>query len=160
MLFFLFAAYEEKEADTRNLFSGLKISRDVSFDENINKYDVIRINMQEFLSATQNMEEMLKLLQKRILADLKNKYPEYVIEENLVFAMQDVFSRTKSSFIILIDEWDCLFREYEQDQESQKKYLDFLRFWLKDKDYIALAYMTGILPIKKYGSHSALNLFM
>ena len=156
----MLAAYYDKESDTRNLFSGLKISRDVSFDENINKYDVIRINMQEFLSATQNMEEMLKLLQKRILADLKNKYPEYVIEENLVFSMQDVFSRTKSSFIILIDEWDCLFREYEQDQESQKKYLDFLRFWLKDKDYIALAYMTGILPIKKYGSHSALNMFM
>ena len=106
----MLAAYYDKEADTRNLFSGLKISRDVSFDENINKYDVIRINMQEFLSATQNMEEMLKLLQKRILADLKNKYPEYVTEENLVFAMQDVFSRTKSSFIILIDEWDCLFR--------------------------------------------------
>ena len=60
----------------------------------------------------------------------------------------------------MIDEWDCLFREYEQDKESQKKYLDFLRFWLKDKDYIALAYMTGILPIKKYGSHSALNMFM
>ena len=116
----MLAAYYDKEADTRNLFSGLKISRDVSFDENINKYDVIRINMQEFLSATQNMEEMLKLLQKRILADLKNKYPEYVTEENLVFAMQDVFSRTKSSFIILFDEWDCLFREYEQDQESQK----------------------------------------
>lgn len=127
----MLAAYYDKESDTRNLFSGLKISRDVSFDENINKYDVIRINMQEFLSATQNMEEMLKLLQKRILADLKNKYPEYVIEENLVFAMQDVFSRTKSSFIILIDEWDCLFREYEQDQESQKKYLDFLRFWIE-----------------------------
>ena len=61
--------------------------------------------------------------------------------------------------MILIDEWDCLFREYQQDQEAQKKYLDFLRFWLKDKEYVALAYMTGILPIKKYGSHSALNMF-
>lgn len=52
---------------------------------------------------------------------------------------------------------DC--RVYQQDQEAQKKYLDFLRFWLKDKEYVALAYMTGILPIKKYGSHSALNMF-
>ena len=52
-----------------------------------------------------------------------------------------------------------LFREYQQDQNAQKKYLDFLRAWLKDKDYVALAYMTGILPIKKYGSHSALNMF-
>ena len=59
----------------------------------------------------------------------------------------------------MIDEWDCLFREYQEDKDAQKKYLDFLRAWLKDKDYVALAYMTGILPIKKYGSHSALNMF-
>ena len=73
--------------------------------------------------------------------------------------MKDVFSHTRCPFVILIDEWDCLFREYKQNKEAQKKYLDFLRAWLKDKDYVALAYMTGILPIKKYGSHSALNMF-
>ena len=73
--------------------------------------------------------------------------------------MKDVFSYTKCPFVILIDEWDCLFREYKQDKEAQRKYLDFLRAWLKDKDYVAMAYMTGILPIKKYGSHSALNMF-
>ena len=73
--------------------------------------------------------------------------------------MKDVFSYTKCPFIILIDEWDCLFREYREDKEAQRQYLDFLRNWLKDKSYIALAYMTGILPIKKYGTHSALNMF-
>ena len=77
----------------------------------------------------------------------------------LVFAMKDVYAHTKCPFIILIDEWDCLFREYKQDKEAQKKYLDFLRVWMKDQEYVALAYMTGILPIKKYGSHSALNMF-
>ena len=66
---------------------------------------------------------------------------------------------TNHPFVILIDEWDCLFREYKQNKDAQKKYLDFLRAWLKDEDYVALAYMTGILPIKKYGSHSALNMF-
>ena len=73
--------------------------------------------------------------------------------------MQDVYAQTRHPFIILIDEWDCLFREYQKDAQAQKQYLDFLRAWLKDKDYVALAYMTGILPIKKYGSHSALNMF-
>ena len=73
--------------------------------------------------------------------------------------MKDIFAKTKCPFVILIDEWDCLFREYKKDREAQKKYLDFLRVWLKDQDYVALAYMTGILPIKKYGSHSALNMF-
>ena len=73
--------------------------------------------------------------------------------------MKDIYAKTNRSFIILVDEWDCLFREYQHDTAAQKQYLDFLRSWLKDKDYVALAYMTGILPIKKYGTHSALNMF-
>ena len=80
-------------------------------------------------------------------------------EKNLIQVMKDIYASTKHSFVILIDEWDCLFREYQNDKEAQKRYLDFLRAWLKDKEYVALAYMTGILPIKKYGSHSALNMF-
>ena len=79
--------------------------------------------------------------------------------EDLIQVMKDIFAKTKCPFVILIDEWDCLFREYKKDREAQKKYLDFLRVWLKDQDYVALAYMTGILPIKKYGTHSALNMF-
>ena len=73
--------------------------------------------------------------------------------------MKDIYSKTNHSFIILIDEWDCLFREYQKDKEAQKKYLDFLRDFLKGQPYVALAYMTDILPIKKYGQHSALNMF-
>ncbi len=83
----------------------------------------------------------------------------FLDKNNLIQVMKDIYAQTSHSFVILIDEWDCLFREYQQDQEAQRKYLDFLRVWLKDKDYVALAYMTGILPIKKYGSHSALNMF-
>ena len=156
----MLAAYYDRDCDTKEFFDKLKISQSEEYLKHLNQYDVLKINMQEFLSATQGMEEMLRLLQKRLITDLKNRYSSYEIEDNLVFAMQDVYANTHHPFIILIDEWDCLFREYEQDKESQKKYLDFLRFWLKDKDYIALAYMTGILPIKKYGSHSALNTFM
>lgn len=73
--------------------------------------------------------------------------------------MQDVYNKTKRQFVVVIDEWDCIFREYKTDREAQEKYLDFLRDLLKDKGYLALVYMTGILPIKKYGTHSALNMF-
>ena len=72
--------------------------------------------------------------------------------------LQDIYSQSKRRFIIIIDEWDCVFREKKKEEE-QVQYLDFLREWLKDKPYVALAYMTGILPIKKYGTHSALNMF-
>ena len=73
--------------------------------------------------------------------------------------MMDSYLYDKCPFVILIDEWDCLFREHKEDKAGQKIYLDFLRILLKDRVYVALAYMTGILPIKKYGSHSALNMF-
>lgn len=156
----MLAAYYGKDYDSAALFDGLEISHCETFSTHLNKYNVFKINMQEFLSMTQNVDEMLKVLQKRLLKELKYKYPEYVDSGNLVFVMQDIFSYTGQSFIILIDEWDCLFREYKEDEEAQRKYLDFLRVWLKDKAYIALAYMTGILPVKKYGTHSALNMFM
>lgn len=155
----MLAAYYDCSADTAELFDGLKISRAKTYLEYRNQYDVISINMQEFLSVTNNMEEMLALLQARVIRELRHKYPDYAEDAHLVFVMKDIYAYAHRSFVILIDEWDCIFREYQQDMEAQRKYLDFLRLWLKDQSYVALAYMTGILPIKKYGSHSALNMF-
>lgn len=155
----MLAAYYGSGKDTSSLFDSLKISGCKTYRQNLNQYDVLKINMQEFMSATNSMDEMISVLQQRILEDLKRQYPVQVMGDNLIFAMQDIYADTGRSFVILIDEWDCLFREYKQDKGAQKKYLDFLRAWLKDKDYVSLAYMTGILPIKKYGSHSALNMF-
>ena len=157
----MLAAYYDRSENTEELFQNLMISKDSSYRENLNQYDVIKINMQEFLSLSGTIEEMLQMLRDYLLSDFKEAYHEvhFRDEKNLIQVMKDVFSYTKCPFVILIDEWDCLFREYKQDKEAQKKYLDFLRVWLKDKDYAALAYMTGILPIKKYGSHSALNMF-
>ena len=156
----MLAAYYDREHDAHLLFKDLAIGTASTYQKHLNQYDVIKIDMQEFLSATDSVEEMIRLLQDRLVQELHRKYPEYVSGSHLIFAMKDIYAATKRPFVILIDEWDCLFREYEQDGDAQKKYLDFLRAWLKDKDYVALAYMTGILPIKKYGSHSALNMFM
>ena len=85
--------------------------------------------MQEFLSATENIDQMLRMLNDYLLFDLKEQYGQvrFRDENNLVQVMKDVYSYTKHPFVILIDEWDCLFREYQQDQEAQKKYLDFFK---------------------------------
>lgn len=157
----MLAAYYDRSENTEELFQNLSISKDRSYKENLNQYDVIKINMQEFLSMSETVEEMLQMLKDYLVSDFKEAFREIQFrdEKNLIQVMKDVFSYTRCPFVILIDEWDCLFREYKQNKEAQKKYLDFLRAWLKDKDYVALAYMTGILPIKKYGTHSALNMF-
>ena len=157
----MLAAYYERGEDAEELFANFAIGKAESFQKHLNQYDVLKINTQEFLSATQNIDEMLQMLKKYLIFDLKESYGQvrFRDEENLVQVMKDIYTATKHAFVILIDEWDCLFREYKEDKEAQRKYLDFLRAWLKDKAYVALAYMTGILPIKKYGSHSALNMF-
>ena len=157
----MLAAYYRSGEDTAPLFDGLKIAGEASYREHLNRYDVVKINMQEFLSSTHDMDEMLKKLRKYVLFDLLEQYEHlrFRDESDLIQVMKDIFSKTNRPFVILIDEWDCLFREYAHNTEAQKKYLDFLRAWLKDQSYVALAYMTGILPIKKYGSHSALNMF-
>lgn len=157
----MLAAYYDRSTDSSALFEHLKISGRISYGKNLNQYDVIKLNMQEFLSGTQNVDEMLERIQKFLIFDLLDAYHQvrFRDEKSLIQVMKDVYSHTGHPFVILIDEWDCLFREYKQSEEAQKKYLDFLRAWLKDQSYVALAYMTGILPVKKYGSHSALNMF-
>ena len=84
---------------------------------------------------THSMDEMLTMLQKYLVFDLTDHFQEvrFRDENNLIQVMKDIYAKTKRSFVILIDEWDCLFREYQQNQDAQKKYLDFLRAWLKDK---------------------------
>lgn len=156
----MLAAYYGRQ-ETGVLFQNLKIAQTDGYQEHLNRYDVIKINMQEFLSGTHSVDEMLGRLRKYITFDLFEQYEHirYRDEDNLMQVMKDIFAKTNRPFVILIDEWDCMFREYAHNTEAQKKYLDFLRAWLKDQDYVALAYMTGILPIKKYGSHSALNMF-
>ena len=157
----MLVAYYSMGCDSRNIFDSLKISQTDIYLEHLNKHHVIHINMQDFLSKTHDIEKMILLLAKLILRELKKDFPkvDYIDTSDLIQIMEDVYVETNTRFIFVIDEWDCIFREYAQDKESQKIYLDFLRNLLKDKPYIELAYMTGILPIKKYGTHSALNMF-
>ena len=115
----MLAAYYGRNEDTSVLFEKLKISQEQSYQKHLNKYDVIKINMQEFLSMSESVEDMLSILQMRLIKDLKSAYPEVVSSDRLIFAMQDVFAETKCQFVILIDEWDCLFREYKQDKERK-----------------------------------------
>ncbi len=154
------AAYYGK-GNSKELFSGLSIEKDASFEMHLNRYNVILLNMQEFLSATHDVGMMKEHIRKSLLWELLEEYPDirYFDSENLIRTLQDIYTKTKTKFVFVIDEWDCIFRENKVSKEAQELYLDFLRNLLKDKQYVALAYITGILPIKKYGTHSALNMF-
>ena len=115
----MLTAYYDREENTQNLFDKLLISQTESYKEHLNQYDVIRINMQQFLSITNSTDEMLELLQERILRELERKYPDCIKDGQLILSMMDIFSFTGHPFVILIDEWDCLFREYQQNRDAQ-----------------------------------------
>lgn len=155
----MLVAYYSKGCDSHNLFDHLKISNTKNYKKDLNQHNVIHLNMQDFLSMTNSIEDMLILLSEEVIFELTQKYPVTTSRNILSLVLSRIFSQYNESFIFIIDEWDCVFRDFKQDKEAQEKYLDFLRNLLKDKSYVKMCYMTGILPIKKYGTHSALNMF-
>ena len=157
----MLSAYYQRNCDSKKLFKNMKIETAPSFPLHLNKYNVIFLNMQDFFSRTHDIRKMCNLLEKYVLRDLLREYPDldYLDQTDLIGVLQEIYIGHRIPFVFIIDEWDCMFRENKQDLDAQKKYLDFLRNLLKDRNYVGLTYMTGILPIKKYGSHSALNMF-
>lgn len=162
MAAYMLAAYYGKNCDSSDLFAPYKIAKTEDYRKYLNQYNVILLNIQNFLSITEySVNAMITYLQKEVIDELTKAFPEKMPdgETNLGVALDKLFSETEESFIFIIDEWDCILRDKQYSADDQKKYLDFLRNLLKDKVYVSLAYMTGILPIKKYGTHSALNMF-
>ena len=161
MAAYMLVAYYGKDCDSSELFAPYKIAKTEDYRRHLNQYNVIMLNIQDFLSISGSVDDMLDYLQEEVIEELKECYPDKLSEKDRVLSMSlnKIYSRTKESFIFIIDEWDCILRDNRYSADDQKKYLDFIRNLLKDKAYVALAYMTGILPIKKYGTHSALNMF-
>ncbi len=157
----MLCAYYGKSSDSHSLFKNWNIAKHKDWDIYLGKFDVIRVIMTKFFKKNVSVDESLYKMQKLIVRDICKDYPDvdYFDQDDLVQTMEDLYAATGKQFIIVIDEWDAVFRVRKEDKNGQTEYLDFLRDLLKDKEYIALAYMTGILPIKKYGEHSALNMF-
>lgn len=166
----MLAAYYDRSCDSREQFKGRIIEKAASFEKHLNQYDVIFIDMQGMRDRTLNAVRhgdnisVVSYLQREVIEELREEFPEAVKERevSLPGAMADVFQKTGRQFIVLIDEWDCLFRSDKENRKLQEEYLGFLRSMFKDvqsEQFILLAYMTGILPIKKYGTQSALNNF-
>ena len=158
----MICSYYAKGQDCSPLFDDLKIASFDDYKKHLNQYDAISINISdEFSRASHNVKSMTDILTKSIVRELKEEYPNCVISspEFLDLTLQEVYNFSKVPFVFVIDEWDCIMREKKEDPNSLKQYLEWLKAIFKDKPYVGLAYMTGILPVKKYGSHSALNMF-
>lgn len=166
----MICAYYDREAESRSMFQKRHLSEyksvitgdtSAAWDIYLGQFDVLRLVMTKFFKKKESVAKALEKMQVLIVRDIKKAYPDadYYNEGDLIQTIEDVYSGNGRQVVIVIDEWDAVFRERQNDKDGQTEYLDFLRDLMKDNSHIALAYMTGILPIKKYGKHSALNMF-
>ena len=166
----MLAAYYSRGCQSEKLFAGLAISRDAFFKMHLNQYNVIFLDIQwMYGNALEEKKrdpsvKIVSYIQGQVIDELRKEYPECVrdTDVSLPSVLAKINALTKEQFIIIIDEWDCLFREDKDNEKLQKEYINLLRGLFKGTPsgaFLKLAYITGILPIKKYGTQSALNNF-
>ena len=152
----MIGAYYGKEIDSKAIFDGLKISQNPKYETYLNQYNVIMISFNEICEKGDDYASYIEMIRENLKRDIAKKYPQIEVDEyfNLSSMLRDI----NEKFIFIFDEWDYIFN-HNLFIENQDDFLEFLRNLLKDQPYVALAYMTGVLPIKKYFSGSALNMF-
>ncbi|MDO4339475.1 MAG: AAA family ATPase [Eubacteriales bacterium] len=158
----MLCAYYDKSCESGELFAGLKITEDHSFKEYLNKYDVLYLDITLFIAGASNIKNVVSDINAKVVREIQDVYPNVKKDELLFEMLFNVTEATGNKFIIIIDEWDALFREAKNDTDLQKEYIQLLRGLFKSSltdRMIEAAYMTGILPIKKYGTQSALTDF-
>lgn len=152
----MLGAYYGKAYPSETLFDGLNISKTQQYAKHLNQYNIIRFSLNELSGKENTYQNYIGRFTSILRADLKEAYPHLAGKEE--FSLPDLFTETGDRFIFIIDEWDYIF-SHDLYREHQSDFLEFLRGLLKDQPYVALAYMTGVLPIKKYSTGSALNMF-
>ena len=160
----MLTAYYSRGCDSRDMFSSLKISQTPDWEKHLNKYDVIHFDVQWCMEPSGGPEKLVDFIIQNTLQELRILYPDELPESitSLPEALSLINAATQKRFVIIIDEWDVLIRDASADTKIQDSYINFLRGLFKGTlptRYIALAYLTGILPIKKVQTQSALNNF-
>lgn len=161
---YMLAAYYSKGCESEQLFSGFRISEMGSFKKHLNSYDVIRFDTQWCMVSAGRPENAVSFITEEVIRELKVNYPDLSLDKakSLPDALSCVNTATGTRFIVIIDEWDAMIRDEACSVAAQEDYINFLRGMFKGIEparFISLAYLTGILPIKKLRTQSSLNNF-
>lgn len=160
----MLTAYYSKGCDSEKMFSNLEISKAQDFREHLNRYDVIHLDIQWCMEPAGSPENVVSYISEKTILELMENYSDVLKEKttSLPEALAKINAKTGNKFIVIIDEWDVLIRDEAANEKVQEDYINFLRGMFKGTEptkYIQLAYLTGILPIKKEKTQSALNNF-
>lgn len=172
-------AFFSKGIDSSSIFDSLKIAQasenastvkstveatvDERFDycEYMNQYNVIYINFIKSANTSKNYDEFINSIEAFLIRDLRKSFPDTDYWEglSLVDFLGLIYADMQEKFILIFDEWDCIFHKSYTSNEDRKSFINWLAAMTKDTGYVALSYMTGVLPIAKYSSGSTINNF-
>lgn len=159
----MLCAYYDYSCDSRSLFADLKIASDKTFEQHLNKYPVIYLDMSDFITRYKD-ECIINEINDQLKEDIHQSYPNVPVakDDDLMDYLIRITSATSQQFIFIIDEWDAICREFPPETKAMDAYVDWLRKLFKTGNAVRVfagVYMTGILPIKKFKTQSALNNF-
>lgn len=155
----MLCAYYGKDVDSHSLFDDLKIAQSKDYETHLNRYDVIYLDMTNLLGKTDAVH-LIPFIIEKVTKEIVTAYPDVATGNPFDHTLIDMVEHTGNKVVMIIDEWDAPIRE---TPEIGRQYLEFLRMLFKSSGttakIFAAAYMTGILPIKKDGSQSAISDF-
>ena len=160
----MLCAYYDLSCDSRQLFEDLQIASDPQFEKHLNKYPVIYLDVTSFVTRFKD-DTILQHINDEMKADIHEAYPDVPVkdDDDLMALLIRINAKTGEPFIFIIDEWDAICREFKPGTTAMDAYVNWLRRMFKDyaaNRVFAGVYMTGILPVKKYKTESALNNFI
>jgi len=176
----LLVTYYSKGIDSKDIFDNLKVSKGKSSDENERKKEIIQyeefqgkyhtlyFDFSHGISTYKTLDEYLASIGQKLKNDINKLYPDFksITDDDgddtysILDILEELYEEHKEEFIIIIDEWDYILANDKFTYEQQENYIYFLKYLIKDQAYSAFVYMTGILPIAKVISYSALNCFV
>lgn len=157
----MISSFFQKASDSSDVFDSLTISQVDDYSRYKNQYNVIRIDFSKMPRNCDSYTQYIERIEALLIEDVKEAYPQVKINEADAIGdiLESVFVQCGEKFIFVLDEWDFIFHRDFINEIDKEKYVAFLSNLLKDRPYVVLSYMTGILPIAKYSSGSELNMF-
>ena len=153
-------AYYSCGSDSRELFSHFMIASAPDFAVHLNQYNVIHLDISSFADEYQG--DLTEQIRRNLYDEMKEQFPAVDYSRPIGKILSEVYKQSGRPFVIIIDEWDCIIRNRADHPEEVHHYLQFLHSLFKSEEskrFLALAYITGILPLKKIRDESALNNF-
>jgi len=157
----MISSFFQKASDSSDVFDSLAISQVDDYRRYKNQYNVIRIDFSKMPRNCDSYTQYIERIEALLIEDVKDAFPQVKINEADAVGdiLESVFVQCGEKFIFVLDEWDFIFHRDFINEIDKEKYVAFLSNLLKDRPYVVLSYMTGILPIAKYSSGSELNMF-